>query len=127
MINTTVDTGIYALYRPLKCQRSRVPAAQGKRGKWPKQFPVREKGTLEILPKHRENREFGNLANTQGKQGIWKFGQNTGKTQGIWKFWPKHRESTCNSVYSSCKFPDSKSKGYCDICCEICLYFFLEV
>ena len=38
----------------------RVPTAQGKQGKWPKQFPVRENtGNLEILPKHRE--KTGNL------------------------------------------------------------------
>ena len=30
--------------------------AQGKQGKWPKKFPVRENtGNLEILPKHREH------------------------------------------------------------------------
>ena len=34
---------------------SRVPTAQGKQGKWSKEFPVRENtGNLEILPKHRE-------------------------------------------------------------------------
>ena len=44
----------------------RVPTAQGKQGKWPKKFPVRENtGNLEIMSKHRE------------------FCQNTGKTQGI--------------------------------------------
>ena len=44
----------------------RVSTAQGKQGKWPKKFPVRENtGNLGILSKHRE------------------FGQNTGKTQGI--------------------------------------------
>ena len=33
-----------------------------KTGKWQKEFPVREKtGNLEILPKHRENTEFGLL------------------------------------------------------------------
>ena len=33
----------------------RVPTAQGKQGKWPTRFPVRENtGNLEILPKHRE-------------------------------------------------------------------------
>ena len=35
---------------------NRVPTAQGKQGKWPNKFPVRENaGNLEILPKHREN------------------------------------------------------------------------
>ena len=29
---------------------------------------------------------------------------------------PKHSENTVNLVCSSCKFPDSKGKGYCDIC-----------
>ena len=44
----------------------RVPTAQGKQGKWPKRFPVRENtGNLEILSKHRE------------------FSLNTEKTQGI--------------------------------------------
>ena len=47
-LNSTVDTN------------TRVPNAQGKQGKWPKKFLVRE--------------------NT----GIWKFCQNTEKTQGIW-------------------------------------------
>ena len=38
---------------------NRVPTAQGKQGKWPKKIPVRENtGNLEILSKHRENREF---------------------------------------------------------------------
>ena len=43
----------------------RVPTAQGKQGKWPKKFPVRENtGNLEILSKHRnleilsKHREF---------------------------------------------------------------------
>ena len=47
----------------------RVPTAQGKQGKWPKIFPVRE------------NREFGNFVKTQGKHR--EFLLNTGKTQGI--------------------------------------------
>ena len=35
---------------------SRVPTAQGKQGKWPKKFPVRENtGNLKMLSKHREN------------------------------------------------------------------------
>ena len=35
---------------------NRVPTAQGKQGKWQKEFPVRENtGNLEILSKHREN------------------------------------------------------------------------
>ena len=38
----------------------RVPTAQRKQGKWPKQITVRK------------------------TQGIWKCWQNTGKTQGIW-------------------------------------------
>ena len=38
----------------------------------------------------------------------------SGKTQGIWKFC----QNTGNFVCSSCKFPDSKGKGYCDICCN---------
>ena len=35
--------------------------------------------------------------------------------------YPRHRENTGktgNFVCSSCKFPDSKGKGYCDICHE---------
>ena len=47
----------------------RVPTAQGKQGKWPKQIPCQGK-----------HREFGNFTKTQGS---WKFCQNTGKTQGI--------------------------------------------
>ena len=57
---------------------------------------------LSWYPLHRENRENGQKNSLSGKtQGIWKFCQNTG-----------------NFVCSSCKFPDSKSKGYCDICHE---------
>ena len=37
---------------------------------------------------------------------------NTGKM----KIFPKHRETIGNFICSSCKFPDAKSKGYCDIC-----------
>ena len=49
----------------------RVPTAQGKQGKLPKIFPVRENtGNMEILQKHRD------------------------------------------FFFSSCKFPDSKGKGY---------------
>ena len=37
--------------------KSRVPTAQGKQGKWPKKIPGRENtGNLEILSKHREFR-----------------------------------------------------------------------
>ena len=32
---------------------------------------------------------------------------------------PKHFENTGYFVGLSCKFPDSKDKGYCDICHEI--------
>ena len=49
-----------------------------------------------------------------GKQGKWPKKSQSGKTQGIWKFC----QNTGNFVCSSCKFPDSKGKGYCDICCE---------
>ena len=31
---------------------------------------------------------------------------------------PKHRKNTFNLVWSSCKFPDSQGKRYCDICRE---------
>ena len=37
------------------------------------------------------------------------------------------RENTGNSVCLSPKFPDSKDQGYCDICCEISLFFFKEL
>ena len=57
---------------------------------------------LTRYPRHRENRENGQKNSLSGKtQGIGKFCQNTG-----------------NFVCSSCKFPDSKGKGYCDICRE---------
>ena len=37
------------------CLYFKVPTAQGKQRKWPKEIPVRENtGNLEILPKHRE-------------------------------------------------------------------------
>ena len=32
-------------------------------------------------------------------------------------------ENTGNFVCSSCKFPDSKGKGYCDICCKISIFY----
>ena len=61
-------------------------------------------------PLHRENRGNGQKKSMSRKtQGIWKFCQNT--------------ENTGNLVCSSCKFPDSKGKGYCDICREN-LHFF---
>ena len=41
----------------------------------------------------------------QGKQGIWKFCRNTA-----------NREKTENFVCSSCRFPDSKGKEYCNTC-----------
>ena len=46
----------------------RVPTAQGKQGKWPTKFPVRENtGKLEILSKHGKHREFClNTGNTEG-------------------------------------------------------------
>ena len=51
----------------------------------------------------------------QGKQGKWpKKASLSGKTQGIWKFC----QNTGNFVCSSCKFPDAKGKGYCNICRE---------
>ena len=37
--------------------------------------------------------------------------ENTGNLEML----PKLRENTGNFVCSSCKFPDSKGKGYCDI------------
>ena len=61
--------------------------------------------------------------NCTGKTG--KIGKMTkrnslsGKTQGIWKFC----QTTGNFVCSSCKFPDSKGKGYCVYCSEN-LHFF---
>ena len=65
----------------------RVPTAQGKQGKWPKEFPVRENtGNLEILSKHRE------------------FCLNSGKTHGILL------ALVVNVLIHS------KSKGYCDSC-----------
>ena len=58
-------------------------------------------------PLHRENRENDPKKSLSGKiQEICKFCQNTG-----------------NSVCSSCKFPDSKGKGYCDICHEFSIFF----
>ena len=66
--------------------RPLTATAQGKQGKWPKKYPCQGK-----------HREFGNFV----------------KTQGILS---KHRENTGNFVSSSCKFSDSKSKGYSDSC-----------
>ena len=54
----------------------------------------------------------------QGKQGKWlkkiPVRENTGNLEIL----PKDRENTGNFVCSSCKFPDAKGKGYCNICCE---------
>ena len=62
-------------------------------------------------PQHRENRENGQIHSLSGKtQEIWKFCQNTGKF-----------------VCTSCKFPDSNGKGYCDICHENFHVFFLKL
>ena len=58
-------------------------------------------------PLHRENREKNK------KESL------SGKTQGIWRFW----QNTGNSVSSSCKFPDSKGKGYHNICHKNFQYF----
>ena len=61
--------------------------------------------TLAGYPRHRENRENGQKKSLSGKtQEIWKFCQNTG-----------------NFVCSSCKFPDSQGKGYCEF-----PFFFLK-
>ena len=63
-----------------------------------------------------KHREFGIFVKTQGI--LSKHRENTGNfvlTQGILS---KHRENKGNFVCSSCKFLGSKSKGYCDICCE---------
>ena len=54
-------------------------------------------------PRHRENRE-------NGRKKI-PFRENTGNLEIL----PKHRENTGNYVFSSCKFPDPKGKGYCAI------------
>ena len=63
--------------------------------------------TLAGSPRHRENRENGPKKTMSGKtQGILKFCQNTG-----------------NLVCASCKFPDSKDKGYFDICRENVKFF----
>ena len=35
----------------------------------------------------------------------------------------KHRENTWNFVYSSCKFPGSRGKEFCDICAKILTSF----
>ena len=59
-----------------------------------------------IIPCQGKHREFGNFV----------------KTQGILS---KHRENTGNFVSSSCKCPDSRSKGYCDSCCKK-IHFFPE-
>ena len=64
-------------------------------------------------PRHRENRE-----NDSKKIPV---RENTGNLEIL----PKHRENTGNFVWSSCIFPDSKGKGYCDICREN-FHFFSE-
>ena len=57
-------------------------------------------------PQHRENME-----------------NEKKKTQGILIFFAKTQGNTGNLVCSSCKFPDPKGKGYCDICRENSHYF----
>ena len=54
----------------------------------------------------------------QGKQGK----ENTGNLEIL----PKHRENTGNFVCSSCKFPHSNGKGYCNICRENFHFIFPE-
>ena len=66
---------------------------------------------------------------SQGTQGTRKTGKITTKkipvreNTGNLEILPKHWENTGNFVCSSCKFPDSKGKGYCNICCEIFHFF----
>ena len=58
-------------------------------------------------------------------QGNWENGPKkslSGKTQGTWKFY-QNTGKIENLVCSSCKFPDSKGKGCCDICCEKVPFF----
>ena len=64
-------------------------------------------------PLHRENRKNGPKNSCQGKNR--EFG-NFAKT----------RENTVNLVCSSCKFPDPKGQGYCNICSEN-FYFFQKL
>ena len=59
---------------------------------------------------------FNRVPTAQGKHGKWQKKSLSRKTQGIWKFCQNNRENTENLVCSSCKFPRSKGKGYCDIC-----------
>ena len=49
----------------------------------------------------------------QGKQGKWHKKICREKTGNL-EILSKHRENTVNFVCSSCKFPDSKGKGYCE-------------
>ena len=71
----------------------------------------RETGKLvEKNPCQGKQREFGKFVKTQGKHR--EFGKFV-KTQGILS---KHRENTGNFVSSSCKYSDSKSKEYCNVC-----------
>ena len=64
-----------------------------------------------------EQKSSSALFISQGTHGTGKTGKMattkslSGKTQGIWKFY----QNMGNLVCSSCKFPDSKGKGYCDI------------
>ena len=63
----------------------------------------------------------------QGKKG--KTGKMTKKipvreNTGNLEILPKHRENTGNLVCSSWKFPDSKGKGYFEICRKITNFLF---
>ena len=69
-----------------------------------------QKGSIKVPLTHRN--PIFRVPTAQGKQRkwpkknpcVWKFCQNTGKSR--------------NFVCSSCKFPDAKGKGYCNICRE---------
>ena len=91
-------------------EQKREEAQQGRK--------VRRKGLFILLPgypRHRENRGEKKVK-WQKKIPV---RENTGNLESL----PKQRENRGNFVCSSCKFPDSKGKGYCDICRENCHFF----
>ena len=80
-------------------------------------FPVCIGECLLIRNSHR-------VPKAQGKPGKWTKKIHVRENTGNLEILPKHRENTGNFVCSSCKFPDAKGKGYCDICRENFHFFF---
>ena len=73
-------------------------------------LPSRQGKTWSEYPLHMDNRVNGKNKSAR---------ENTRNLEIL----PKHREKTGNLVCSSCKFPDSQVKRYCDIYCKSFHFF----